>query len=185
MLGSGWAGCNRKAYICPAYQSVFQLDMAAYKRNQAMDSLALAADTSLDIDVIAVLAERIRKNQDADQSLDADSTPQFTTPSVVKNEFLIIKSISRKRKNKLLASVPMVTVFPASSTDSASASAAAGADGAPAPDTTPLDAPANELNNAAPAPQPADTPADAPAVPPADAPAAPPTEPPTQPQKRS
>jgi hypothetical protein len=107
------SGCKTK-YICPAYQSAFQLDMAAYKIPKGLDSMAIAADTSLDVDVIAMLAERIRKQPANVYAFNQDSQPQFPANLVIKNEYLIIKRISRKKKSKIIASVPMITVFPES-----------------------------------------------------------------------
>jgi hypothetical protein len=107
-------GCKTK-YVCPAYTSAFLLDMPAYKVSKAQDSMAVAADTSLDVDVIAVLAERIWPAEAA-QSNDPDSL-EFPSDHVVKTQYLLIRKVNRKKKNKLIATVPMITVFPPS-TDS-------------------------------------------------------------------
>lgn len=104
-------GCKTK-YVCPAYTSAFVLDMPAYKVSKAQDSMAIAADTSLDVDVIMLLAERIWPPQQV-RSSNPDSLP-FPDDKVVKTQYLLLKKVSRKKKNKLLASVPMITVFPAS-----------------------------------------------------------------------
>lgn len=109
-----WGGCKRTKYICPAYQSAFVLDMPTYKRSAALDSMSASADTSLDVDVIAVLAERIRKEPTSRYEYDADSVPKFPTLGDIKTNVLLIKRISRRRKDKLMANVPMITVFPVS-----------------------------------------------------------------------
>jgi len=109
-----WGGCKRTKYICPAYQSAFVLDMPTYKRSSALDSMAASADTSLDVDVIAVLAERIRKEPGSRYEYDADSVPKFPMIGDIKTNVLLIKRISRRRKDKLMANVPMITVFPVS-----------------------------------------------------------------------
>lgn len=109
-----WGGCKRTKYICPAYQSAFVLDMPTYKRSSALDSMAASADTSLDVDVIAVLAERVRKEPTSRYEYDADSVPKFPTIGDIKTNVLLIKRISRRRKDKLMANVPMITVFPVS-----------------------------------------------------------------------
>ena len=102
--------CTRKQYICPAYQSAFQLDMLAYKIPANNDSLALAADSNAEIDVIMMLAERIRP-QLITQATDIDSLT-FPPDMVNKSQVLLLKKVKRKTKDKLLATVPMVTVFP-------------------------------------------------------------------------
>jgi hypothetical protein len=109
-----WSGCKRTKYTCAAYQSAFVLDMPTYKRSAAQDSMSASADTSLDVDVIAVLAERIRKTPPLRYAYDADSVPLFADNSVIKTNVLLIKRISRKRKDKMMASVPMITIFPKS-----------------------------------------------------------------------
>jgi hypothetical protein len=109
-----WGACKRTKYTCPAYTSAFVLDMPAYKRSAAQDSMSASADTSLDVDVIAVLAERIRKDPPLRYEYDADSVPKFPESSVIKTNVLLIKRISRRRKDKMMASVPMISIFPVS-----------------------------------------------------------------------
>jgi hypothetical protein len=109
-----WSSCKTTKYTCPAYQSAFVLDLPTYKRTSALDSMEKGADTSLDVDVVAVLAERIRKVPALKYEYEADSTPIFPPSGVIKTRVLLIKKISRRRKDKLMASVPMITVFPTS-----------------------------------------------------------------------
>ncbi len=135
-----WASCKRTKYVCAAYTSAFVLDMPTYKRNAALDSMAIAADTSLDIDVIAVLAERIKKDPLPKYAYTEDSVPQFPASGVIKTNVLLIKKISRRRKDKMMAQVPMITVFPKSPEDSTKLND--GLNPEPGPDTAPADAPA-------------------------------------------
>ena len=148
--------CKRTKYICPAYQSAFVLDAPAYKRSSAQDSMAASADTSLDADVIMVLAERILKDPVSKYEFDADSVPKFPDNGVVKTNVLLIKRISRRRKDKLMASVPMITTFP-EKTDSAQNGELIEGDSKAVPagdDENPTTAP-DEKPAAEPAPKPA------------------------------
>ncbi len=153
-------GCKTK-YVCPAYTSAFLLDMPAYKVSKAADSMAIASDTSLDVDVIAVLAERIWPVQMV-RSNDVDSL-EFPSDHVVKTQYLLLKKMGKKKKNKLLATVPMITVFPEGPEDTTSEE-----ENVPPADREPKDMSGEEApdGEAAPQDQPAEQPAD---TPPADA----------------
>lgn|GEM_PF-4449936 len=109
-----WSSCKRTRYTCAAYTSAFVLDLPTYKRSAAQDSMEKGADTNLDVDIVAVLADRIRRVPAIKYEFDGDSTPIFPPSGVIKTNVLLIKKISRRRKDKLMASVPMITVFPSS-----------------------------------------------------------------------
>ena len=114
MLLGLFSSCIKTKYICPAYQSAFQLEMYSYKRDKLADSLATAADTNAFIDVVMTLAERIRLEDKIKEEADPNAEPVFPVDNVFKTEYLLIKKVKKKAKLKLLATVPMITIFPAS-----------------------------------------------------------------------
>lgn len=122
--------CNRTQYICPAYQSAFYLSEPVDTKSfmiigkdsslYAFDSSATESEQPEQIFISPVQQPKRTKNsllgvtpeQFALFDIEDTATAPIIDNMVRKNKVLLIERMHKKKKEKLMATVPMITVFP-------------------------------------------------------------------------